>query len=73
MLCYKVHTTVNVTNVLLWVSICVYRSLNLQLSASQSMSMTNQIRISSLHLDCAVAGSLQMRKISVACENTIVF
>ena len=71
-LCNKVHPTVDVTNALLWVSMCVSIA-RLTSSGVRLCPCPRRTRysISSLHLDCAVAGSQQMRKIRVACENAI--
>ena len=54
--CNEVLSTVNGTNVLLWFSECVYRSLILQLSASPSMSITitNQTDLTTLCLHILV-------------------
>ena len=43
MLYCKIHHTVNVTNLLLWVSMRVNRSLHLHLSASPSIPTTHQM------------------------------
>ena len=71
---YKVHPTDNVTNVLRLVSIFINRLLNLLMSSYiRPCPRRTRYSISSLHIDCALDGSLQMRIIRVACENAIAF